>query len=133
MVEMKPGFWYFCHPYSAKTDEGRVANYELCRRRSGKLLLAGYNVFSPVVHSHSIEMFCPEMLKWSLKKRYDFWMDDVDFSILNYVGFTGVILAPGWGQSKGCKKEYAWFLSHKQRDGKPHEVLQYNKIAGDEK
>ena len=131
MIKMKPGFWYLAHPYSSKTKEGVIANYELARRRSAKLFLQGYNIFSPIVHSHSIEMASPEMLKWPIEKRYKFWLYAIDFSILEYVGFTGVILAPGWGKSKGCKVEYEWFLSHKQPDGKPHEILKYSNLIGD--
>ena len=130
MIKMKSGLYYFCHPYSAKTKEGRMANHELCCRRSAKLLLKNYNIFSPIVHSHSIEMVSPEMLKWSVNKRWQFWID-IDFSILEYVGFTGAILAPLWGKSKGCKKEYEWFLSHRQPNGKPHEILKYYDLVGD--
>ena len=130
MVKMKPGFYYFAHPYSAKTKEGRIANFELCCRRSAKLLLAGYNIFSPIVHSHSIEMACSEMLKWPVDRLWQFWID-IDMAILEYVGFTGVILAPGWGKSKGCKREYEWFLSHRQPNGKPHEILRYYDLVGD--
>ena len=130
MIKMKSGLYYFCHPYSAKTKEGRIANYELCCHRSAKLLLKGYNIFSPIVHSHPIEMVSPEMLKWSVNKRWQFWIN-VDMAILKYVGFTGAILAPLWGKSKGCTKEYEWFLSHRRPNGKPHEILKYYDLAGD--
>ena len=130
MIKMKPGFYYLCHPYSAKTAEGRICNFELCCRRSAKLLLKGYNIFSPIVHSHPIEMASPEMLAWPLKDRWKFWID-VDMAILEYVGFTGAILAPLWGKSKGCKREYDWFLSHRQPDGKVHEILKYYDLVGD--
>ena len=129
MIEMKP-FYYLCHPYSAKTMEGRIANYELCCRRSAKLILKGYNIFSPIVHSHPIEMASPEMLKWPNEDRWNLWIG-IDINILEYVGFTGVILAPGWGKSKGCKKEYDWFLCHKQPNGKAHEILRYYDLIGD--
>ena len=127
---MKPGFYYFAHPYSAKTAEGRIANYELCCRRSAKLLLKGYNVFSPIVHSHSIEMASPEILKLPEQRLWQFWIN-IDIAILEHVGFTGVILAPKWGTSKGCKKEYDWFLCHKQPNGKAHEILRYYDLIGD--
>ena len=128
--KIKPGFYYFCHPYSAKTKEGRIANYELCCQRSAKLLLNGYNIFSPIAHSHSIEMASPEMLKWPIEKLWKFWID-IDMVILEYVGFTGVILGPHWRRSKGCKREYEWFMSHRQPNGKPHEILLYNSVLGD--
>ena len=130
MIKMKPGFYYFCHPYSAKTKQGRIANYELCCQRSAKLLLNGYNIFSPIAHSHSIDMASPEMLKWPIEKLWKFWIG-IDITILKYVGFTGVILGPQWGRSKGCKKEYEWFLSHRQPDGRSHEILKYYNLVGD--
>ena len=130
MIKMKPGLYYFCHPYSAKTEEGRIENFELCRRRSANLLLKGYNVFSPTVHSHSIEMASPEMLAWSIEDKWKFWIN-IDIAVLNYVGFTGVMLAPGWGGSEGCRKEYDWFLSHIRSDGKSYDILMYNDVLGD--
>ena len=130
MIKIKSGLFYFCHPYSAKTKEGREANFNLCCRRSAKLLLKGYNIFSPIVHSHPTERASPEMLQWSIEKRWEFWID-IDIALLEYVGFTGVILAPLWGRSKGCRREYDWFLSHKQPDGRVHEILKYNDVIGD--
>ena len=130
MIKMKPGFWYLAHPYSSKTEEGVMANYELACRRSAKLFLRGYKIFSPIVHSHPIETASPEISKWPRGVRWKFWID-IDMFILQYVGFTGVILAPGWGKSKGCKKEYEWFLCHKQPNGKAHGILRYYDLIGD--
>lgn len=130
MVRMKLGYWYLCHPYSAQTIEGRISNFKLCCKRSAKLLLNGYNIFSPIVHSHLIEMASSEMLKWSAKDRWKFWIN-IDIALLEYVGFTGVILAPGWGASQGCQMEYDWFTAHQQPDGKPHDILQFREIVGD--
>jgi len=130
MIKMRPGFYYLCHPYSAETKEGRIANYKLCCRRSAKLLLKGYNIFSPIVHSHPIETASPEMLKWSIEDRWQFWID-IDIAILEQIDFTGAILAPGWGKSKGCKKEYEWFLSHRKVDGTFYDILKYCDIMGD--
>jgi len=133
---MKPGFYYFAHPYSSKTKEGLIANFELCCQRSAELLLKGYNVFSPIVHSHSIEMASPEMLTWTVDELWQFWID-IDMAILEYVEFTGVILAPGWRTSKGCMREYEWFISHTSKaglftsNGKPYDILQYNDLIGD--
>lgn len=129
MIEMKPGFYYLAHPYSAKTIADRITNYELCCKRSAKLLLKGYNIFSPIVHSHSIEMTCLEMLTWTEEEKWQFWIA-LDIAILEHVGFTGVILAPGWESSKGCRREYGWFLSHRQPDGKSHEILVYDNLEG---
>lgn len=130
MIKMKSGLYYFCHPYSAETEEGRIANYELCCRRSAKLLLKGYNIFSPIVHSHPIEMASPEMLKLPEEERWKFWIG-IDIAILEHVGFTGVILAPLWGGSRGCMREYEWFLSHVRPDGHVYDILKYNDVIGD--
>jgi len=127
---MRPGLYYFAHIYSADTEEGRICNYKLCCRRSAKLLLKGYNIFSPITHSHPIEAASPEMLLWSVEKRWQFWID-IDMALLEYIKFTGAIFAPLWGKSAGCMREYDWFLFHRRSDGKPYEILQYNKITGD--
>ncbi len=130
MIKMKPGFYYFCHPYSTKIKEDRIANFELCCRRSAKLLLKGYNIFSPIVHSHSIEIVSSEISQLPKKDKWKFWMD-IDFAILKYVGFTGAILAPLWGRSKGCKREYDWFILHHRSNGKPYDILKYDDVIGD--
>lgn len=130
MIKIKPGLYYFCHPYSSETEEGRIANFELCARRSARLLLKGYCIFNPVVHSHPIEMACPEMLKWPYEDRWNFWLN-IDIAIIKYTAFTGLILAPGWCESRGCIKEYEWFLSHKQPNGKSYKILKYNDLVGD--
>lgn len=130
MVKMKSGFWYLAHPYSSETIEERIANFELACRRSAKLLLKGYNIFSPIVHSHPIEMASPEMMAWPQEKLWKFWLD-VDVAILEYVGFTGLILSPGWHESRGCRREYEWFTTHLKCNGEPYEILKYNDIMGD--
>ena len=130
MIKMKPGLYYFCHPYSAKTKESRIANFELCCKRSAELLLKGYNIFSPIVHSHPIEMASPEILTWLQEEKWKFWIG-IDVAILEHVGFTGVILAPGWGRSKGCRREYDWFLLHTKADDRSYDILKYYDVEGD--
>jgi hypothetical protein len=132
-VKRKPGLYYFAHPYTAKDNKGcyvpaaEEANFRLCCYRSSRLLLAGYNIYSPISHTHPIHCACPEFLQ---RHEHKLWYE-LDIAFIEHAGFTGVILAPGWGTSKGCKLEYEWFLSHKQSNGEPHEILLYKDIVGD--
>ncbi len=54
------GLWYFAHPYTCKDAEGYYvqagedANFAICCIRSGELLERGYNIYSPIAHTHPI-------------------------------------------------------------------------------
>lgn len=82
--------YYFAHPYSGNPEE----NFRLANERTLKLLNAGYNVFSPITHSHPLQAI--------ESHDYEFWMQ-LDEVIIPRCG--GLILAPGWRKSKGCQSE----------------------------
>src|SRR3990167_7252354 len=48
-----PGFWYLASPYS-KYEEGLQAAYEKAVHVTASLILNGFSVFSPIVHTHSV-------------------------------------------------------------------------------
>uniref|UniRef100_A0A6M3JWF8 DUF1937 domain-containing protein n=1 Tax=viral metagenome TaxID=1070528 RepID=A0A6M3JWF8_9ZZZZ len=111
------GLWYFAHPYTCKDKDGNYiqageeANFRLCCWRSSRLLLAGYNIYSPIAHTHPIHMACPEFLA---RQEHEMWYQlDIDF--ISRTSFTGIILAPGWKESKGCVLEKEWFEDHDRR------------------
>ncbi len=122
---MKSGLYYFAHCYTVKDDEGRFvpegenANFDLCNYRSGRLLLAGYNIYSPTSHTHPIHRATPEFMQ---KHEHKMWYD-LDISFLENANFTGIILAPGWENSTGCLIEKNWF------EANGGEVLYYNDIV----
>ena len=103
--------WYFAHPYTVKDKYGNyslaaeTANFNLCCWRSGQLFLRGYNVYSPVAHTHSIHVATPEFLA---NEVHNMWYE-MDEEFIRNTDFAGIILAPGWQRSDGCKKERALF------------------------
>jgi len=66
----------------------------------------GYNVFSPIVHSWPVQDYLGHddeaQLPWYA----------MDMAIIERTTWDGIILAPHWQNSKGCRKELEWFLRH---------------------
>lgn len=125
MLRMKEGLWYFAHPYTVKDENGNYvpageeANFRLCCYRSSRLLLAGYNIYSPIAHTHPIHMSCPKFLE---RHEHEAWYL-LDVAFMEHADFTGIILAPGWKESKGCVAEWEWFCNRDRR------VLYYDDIV----
>lgn len=123
-IKMKKGLFYFAHPYTVKDKDGNYvpeaeeANFQLANYRAGRLLLAGYNIYSPISHTHPIHRATIEFLK---KHEHKLWYD-FDLAFIEHANFTGIILAPGWEESEGCRLEYEIF----RRTDKP--ILLYELI-----
>jgi len=117
MIKMKNGLWYFAHPYTAKDKDGNYvpeaeeANFQLANYRSGQLLLAGYNIYSPISHTHPIHRSTVEFLK---NHEHKLWYE-LDLAFIEHTNFTGIILAPGWRESKGCRLEKDTFVKAGKR------------------
>lgn len=109
---MNKGLWYFAHPYTCKdkdgnyVPEGEEANFRLANYRAARLIKAGYNVYSPISHTHPIHRALPAFLA---RHEHELWYE-LDLDFLKRTKFAGIILAPGWTQSKGCGMEHDWFL-----------------------
>jgi len=125
---LKDGLFYFAHPYSVIRPDGEYvfrgnqANFQLCCYRSGMLSLAGYVVYSPIAHTHSIQYATPAFMKQSGPEEHNYWIE-LDLEFIRRVGFTGIIMAPGWEDSRGCKGEKTQF----EKDGK--KILYYRDIV----
>ena len=118
------GFWYFAHPYNCKTTDGRSvpegeqANFEVCNMRAGELFLRGYNIYSPISHTHPIHRATPTFLS---AEEHEMWYE-LDFEFMDRCNFDGIILAPGWEASSGCRGELVWMRKAGKR------VLLYDDI-----
>lgn len=105
------GLWYFAHPYSAKTPDGRYclaaeeANFRLCCLRAARLLDAGWNIYAPICHTHPIHMAYAPFLA---REEHQMWYR-LDNAFIEHANFTGIILADGWAGSIGCCNEKARF------------------------
>lgn len=110
-VELKEGLWYFAHPYTSKDKDGNYvsaaeeANFRLACYRASALMEIGYNVYSPISHTHPIHLASPAFLS---RHEHDMWYV-LDNHFLANCNFKGIILAPLWETSKGCKAEKRWF------------------------
>ena len=122
---MNKGLWYFAHPYTCKDNdgnyvpEGEDANFRICNYRAGRLLARGYNIYSPISHTHPIHRACPVFLG---NHEHDLWYN-LDLDVIAKTDFTGIILGPGWKASKGCGVEKETF----EDMGKP--VLYYDDLV----
>jgi hypothetical protein len=78
---------YFAHPYIANV----VPNLKLGIQRTNELLTLGYNILSPIVHSHYLEEHAP--------RGNAFWYG---FDLILLEKCDCIILAPEWESSNGC-------------------------------
>lgn len=104
--------YYFAHPYSAGKKKEEIRNFELCSIRSAKLINAGYKIYSPICHTHPIEVAIGG-------KPWEFWLE-LDKLFVDRC--DGLILAPNWEYSKGCQREIRWFQEQNK------EILEYEGI-----
>ena len=120
----KEGIYYFAHPYTCKDKngisilQGEEANFNLACVRSNELLKRGYLIYSPIIHSHSMHIKDPEFLK---NREYQLWIE-LDNRTIELTQFKGIILAPSWETSSGCKGEYETFKK------KGLEILLYEEV-----
>lgn len=93
--------YYFAHPYSGNEE----ANHQDCCYRTAQLLKHDYLVFSPICHSHHLDIH----LNWNWKQ----WLNHCT-RIIHRINFDGIILAPGWEKSRGCYVERNLFVDNKK-------------------
>ena len=110
------GLWYFAHPYTCKDASGNYvpagedANFAICNIRAGELMKRGYNIYSPISHTHPIHKATPDFLQ---KHEHDTWYI-LDNQFIDKTDFEGIILAPGWENSAGCRAELELFRAKKK-------------------
>lgn len=97
---------YLAVPYSYNSPDKRVKElvqrfrFETSSRAAGWLLSTeGWNVFSPITHSHPIHVLYPEV-----RGDWDFWKV-VDTEYLQISQRIVVLTLPGWRKSTGVKAE----------------------------
>ena len=93
------GFTYLASPYSHPDEDVRLERYEAACRAAARLMDQGEVVFSPIAHSHPIEL-----VGQPKKPTHDFWMRQ-DRPILQHAAKLAVLMLPGWQNSKGVSEE----------------------------
>jgi len=120
------GFYYFAHPYTCRdkdgnfVSEGEQANFELCNQRAARLIELGYNIYSPISHTHPIHRASPVFLG---RHEHEAWYV-LDNEFIAKTQFDGIILAPGWENSSGCVNECRQF------EERGLKVLMYEHVLG---
>jgi len=109
---MLKGWYYLAHPYS----DDPAANVDLSIERTNKLLDLGIKVFNPLTHSHYLDL--------AQQRAATFWYE-FDVAILDKM--DGLILSPGWENSRGCILEYGWFQGAIAA-GRPIVILHYEDL-----
>jgi hypothetical protein len=61
----------------------------------------GYNIYSPISHTHPIHKSSPTFLA---NEEHELWYQ-LDNEFIDSVNWKGIILAPHWEQSSGCRAE----------------------------
>lgn len=90
---------YLASPYSSQDSAVRQDRYEEACKKAAELMSQGYNVFSPIAHSHPISQHIGNGLD------HDFWLSQ-DLSFLeSWADEMWVLMLPGWEESIGIWKE----------------------------
>uniref|UniRef100_A0A6M3K292 DUF1937 domain-containing protein n=1 Tax=viral metagenome TaxID=1070528 RepID=A0A6M3K292_9ZZZZ len=98
---------YLAAPYSHHDFAIREWRVDQTNRKAAELMIAGYQVFSPLSHSHPISKYCtvdPCDQKFWL--RQDLW-------ILDICDEVHVLCLPGWKESKGIRIEIEHAVTNK--------------------
>lgn len=95
-------FWYLATPYS-KYHHGLDAAFTAATHQAGLYVRAGIPAFSPIVHSHSVALWCEiDPLDHKL------WMA-VCQPFMDVARGLIVIMLPGWEKSRGIQLEIGQF------------------------
>ena len=89
---------YLASPYTAKTKELQEANYQAVLRLCGKLLAKRNNVWSPIVHCHTMAVL------YNLPTDFKFWQE-YNHDFIRRCDAVWVACIPYWQNSKGVADE----------------------------
>ena len=97
---------YLAGPYSHPELSVRRDRFEWACHVANKLMEAGECIFSPIAHSHSIEVWGSGNIKGG-----EFWLNQ-DFAILQHASKMYVMKLTGWETSDGLRREIEFCLEH---------------------
>ena len=97
---------YLASPYSYRSASADVVKkvqmhrFEACTRAAGWLISQfGWNVFSPITHSHPLHILAP-----GLRGDWEFWKK-IDTEYLQISSRIVILTIPGWEKSTGVTAE----------------------------
>lgn len=92
------GFTYLASPYSDSSPAIRETRFRAACRAAAKLMLDGKCVFSPIAHSHPVDLCFPSIQSGA------FWKAQ-DIPILRHASELVVLKLDGWEESSGIQWE----------------------------
>lgn len=92
------GFIYLASPYTHKSPAIREERFNAVCRATAKLMLSGRFVFSPIAHSHPVDLCI------GTPQSGAFWKAQ-DIPILRHASELMVLKLDGWEQSAGIQWE----------------------------
>jgi hypothetical protein len=111
---MSEHLWYLASPYRGHPDGVEQAFVD-ATKMAAKLLDMGFEVYSPIVHSHPLSFHVE-----SAPQESDWWLDrQIPFMEASCGIIIGII--PGWDVSKGIAFERDFF----KKAGKPERFAQW--------
>lgn len=93
---------YLACPYSHPDIAIRIARFEAANLAAAKLIEGGKHVFSPISHTHPIEMAA----KGKLPMGWEYWAA-YDERMIGYCDRLIVLAIEGWTKSTGVQAEIA--------------------------
>lgn len=109
--------WYMASPYT-KYPGGKTMAFTLACKKAAELMEgSSYAIFSPIAHSHPIDMH------GKLPPTHDFWLGQ-DVVFLHAATGLFVYMMPGWRESDGVQWEIEWIT-------KAHKPIVYLPFEGD--
>lgn len=100
---------YIACPYTHPDKAIQHARTELATQIAASYVRLGYEVYSPLTHTHPLDQ---HLLDLNLPS--SFWVD-MDERFMSICDECVVIQAQGWDKSSGVKREIQWFRDN----GKP--------------
>jgi Domain of unknown function (DUF1937) len=99
---------YVAAPYSDPDPEVRIRRFEAVTRYAATLVAAGRIVYSPLTHSHPIDLV---LIERGVSCDSDFWVtfDEAFMAICTEIH---VLKLDGWERSSGVNREINYFARH---------------------
>jgi len=97
---------YLAQPYSHPDPQVKEERYHQSCIAAARLMGAGMAVFSPIAHSHSIEVHGMDKVESG-----DFWLQQ-DFAVLKHCKAMIILMLPGWNKSHGVAEETGFAKDH---------------------
>jgi len=101
MKPKEPLFLYLACPYSSTDSAEVLERFHRVNKAAGILMDMGYVVFSPITHSHTIEVAMERVKPWA------YWQIQ-DLAILKRCDKLTVLMLDGWDKSVGVTDEIAF-------------------------